>query len=178
MTPKRKAGAGKAPKKSKHAGGRPPKPSEERLGTQLALRADDDTVERLDRLASRYRGLVSRASITRAALLWGLALLEKHPGMLARADSPDADAMQSWEILRRCWPGDGHLGGAERDVDGKAVVYLMPPESAPYVEDFERYEARADDFPSALRELARKVPPRYKLPDFGEGPRSRKPQKA
>src|SRR6478736_6723354 len=100
-------------KKAKHAGGRPPLPPGERLSTQLGVRLDASSTERLDKLVARLGGEASRPTVLRAASTFGLRALERDPAMLSFTDEVE----QAERLLDKHWGVDPR-SGVERIGDG------------------------------------------------------------
>jgi hypothetical protein len=151
-------------RKQKHAGGRPPKPREERLATQISLGTDEDTAARLEKLINRYGSIAQRGVVTRAVLELGLDIVEANPTILLFSTPED----RAERFLQQHWL-EGAFGGAERDSKtGEFVVYLLPPATSSgdaTLSDVAKHEGRSkESYWSALSDLASKFPPRRPLP--------------
>jgi|SRR6478736_7402850 len=145
-------------KKAKHAGGRPPLPPGERLSTQLGVRLDASSTERLDKLVARLGGEASRPTVLRAASTFGLRALERDPAMLSFTDEVE----QAERLLDKHWGVDPR-SGVERIGDEWVAWVMRKPDYS--VEAFEAGEGRSTvSVREALERLAEKVQPLKPLP--------------
>ncbi|HEY3237387.1 MAG TPA: hypothetical protein VGJ84_21890 [Polyangiaceae bacterium] len=160
-------------KQAKHLGGRPKLEDSERLDVQIGVRTDAKTSRRLNALAARYGRLAPLSHVARAALEYGLDVIERDPTILFFKEEKD----QAERFLMKHWGAAGTLGGAEKQHE-EYVVYLDSGKATVTVEDSERFEARSDkSFRNALDALAEKFPPTHPLPwhvPISAQPKSRK----
>jgi hypothetical protein len=168
-----------AKRSGKHPGGRPRHPEGSRRDVQIATRFDDDTVQRIDKIVARSRGLVERAKVMRAAAQLGLDLIELNPTVLYFDDVREQIA----EVLRRHFGAEGMFADVDQDREGNYVVTPMPPGvlapggATTSIEEAEATQVKGRTGREVIHQFADRVPPQRPLPGENSGPTSAKPRR-
>jgi hypothetical protein len=151
-----------------HPGARLIKHAKGRLEVQLGLRLDAVTAARLDEISERLL-LISRPAIARAALAFGLDVIDVDPALLFFSD----DKERAERVLATYWNASEGSRGVEYDDDKGTYIAWLDHRGAAGSGDGGGLggdsggRVRAEShfsFRDALTKLGRQVPPRRPLP--------------